>query len=199
MKMDRRRFLVTTAATAATAVSLRTLAVRTQSFHGSHPHAAPRQARPHHPCKLRRPQLRDAAALRPHLLLLRQHRAHRSVPRSRTPRSPPHRRQHLRRRLVEANTHFKAASPPRKSRHAHPAAPRREDSVSGTCLRGHAASRHATSAPSSTPPAGRPLETGINGGSSTPERAAEEAEFVAKTLGPQKLEYFRLGNEPDIF
>ncbi len=39
---------------------------------------------------------------------------------------------------------------------------------------------------------------GINLGTSTPERAAEEAEFVAKTLGP-KLEYFQLGNEPDIF
>jgi hypothetical protein len=39
---------------------------------------------------------------------------------------------------------------------------------------------------------------GINLGSSTPERAAEEAEFVAKTLGP-KLEYFQVGNEPDGF
>jgi len=39
---------------------------------------------------------------------------------------------------------------------------------------------------------------GINLGSSTPARAAEEAAFVAKTLGA-KLEYFQLGNEADIF
>lgn len=39
---------------------------------------------------------------------------------------------------------------------------------------------------------------GINLGSSTPERAAEEAEFVHKTLG-DKLEYFQVGNEPDGF
>lgn len=39
---------------------------------------------------------------------------------------------------------------------------------------------------------------GINLGTSTPMRAAEEAAFVYKTLGP-KLEYFQLGNEPDIF
>lgn len=39
---------------------------------------------------------------------------------------------------------------------------------------------------------------GINLGTNTPERAAEEAEFVARTLGP-KLEYFQLGNEPDGF
>jgi hypothetical protein len=39
---------------------------------------------------------------------------------------------------------------------------------------------------------------GINLGTSTPARAAEEAEFVAKTLGP-KLEYFQIGNEPDGF
>ena len=32
----------------------------------------------------------------------------------------------------------------------------------------------------------------------TPARAAEEAAFVAKTLG-DKLEYFQLGNEPDLF
>jgi hypothetical protein len=36
---------------------------------------------------------------------------------------------------------------------------------------------------------------GINLGTSTPERAAEEAAFVAKTLG-NKLEYFQLGNDP---
>ena len=39
---------------------------------------------------------------------------------------------------------------------------------------------------------------GINLGTSTPERAAEEATFVAATLGP-KLEYFQIGNEPDDF
>lgn len=39
---------------------------------------------------------------------------------------------------------------------------------------------------------------GINLGTSTPERAAEEAVFVAKTLG-QRLEYFQIGNEPDGF
>jgi hypothetical protein len=39
---------------------------------------------------------------------------------------------------------------------------------------------------------------GINLGSSTPARAAEEAVFVARTLGP-KLEYFQLGNEADGF
>ena len=39
---------------------------------------------------------------------------------------------------------------------------------------------------------------GINLGTNTPERGAEEAVFVAKTLGP-KLEYFQLGNEPDGF
>jgi hypothetical protein len=39
---------------------------------------------------------------------------------------------------------------------------------------------------------------GINLGSSTPQRAAEEAAFVAKTLG-FRLEYFQIGNEPDLF
>ncbi len=39
---------------------------------------------------------------------------------------------------------------------------------------------------------------GINLGSSTPERATEEAIFVAKTLGP-RLVYFQVGNEPDGF
>ena len=39
---------------------------------------------------------------------------------------------------------------------------------------------------------------GINLGSSTPERAADEAEFVHKTLGA-KLEFFQVGNEPDGF
>ncbi len=39
---------------------------------------------------------------------------------------------------------------------------------------------------------------GINLGSSTPARAADEAEFVHKTLG-SKLDYFQVGNEPDGF
>jgi hypothetical protein len=39
---------------------------------------------------------------------------------------------------------------------------------------------------------------GINLGTNTPVRAAEEAAFVAPTLGP-KLEYFQLGNEPDLY
>ncbi len=39
---------------------------------------------------------------------------------------------------------------------------------------------------------------GINLGTSTPERGAEEAAFVFATLGA-KLEYFQLGNEPDLF
>jgi hypothetical protein len=38
---------------------------------------------------------------------------------------------------------------------------------------------------------------GINLGTNTPERAADEAAFVAKTLG-SKLEYFQIGNEPDM-
>jgi hypothetical protein len=38
---------------------------------------------------------------------------------------------------------------------------------------------------------------GINLGTNTPERAAAEAAFVAKTLG-DKLEYFQIGNEPDM-
>lgn len=39
---------------------------------------------------------------------------------------------------------------------------------------------------------------GINMGTNTPERAAEEAVFVAKTLGPS-LQYFQLGNEADLY
>ena len=39
---------------------------------------------------------------------------------------------------------------------------------------------------------------GINLGTSTPSRAAEQALFVAKALG-DKLEYFQLGNEPDLY
>jgi hypothetical protein len=38
---------------------------------------------------------------------------------------------------------------------------------------------------------------GINLGTNTPERAADEAAFVARTLG-NKLEYFQIGNEPDM-
>jgi hypothetical protein len=44
---------------------------------------------------------------------------------------------------------------------------------------------------------------GINLGTNTPARAAAEATFVAKTLSDAqhggKLEYFQLGNEPDLF
>ena len=44
---------------------------------------------------------------------------------------------------------------------------------------------------------------GINLGTNTPGRAADQAVFVAKTLGfgtpGSKLEYFQLGNEPDLF
>ena len=39
---------------------------------------------------------------------------------------------------------------------------------------------------------------GIGMGTNTPERAAEEAEFVAKTLGTG-LQYFQIGNEVDLF
>jgi hypothetical protein len=39
---------------------------------------------------------------------------------------------------------------------------------------------------------------GINLGTNTPERAADQAAFVAKTLG-HKLQYFQIGNEPDLF
>ncbi|MGB0063535.1 MAG: hypothetical protein WBP85_03745 [Terracidiphilus sp.] len=39
---------------------------------------------------------------------------------------------------------------------------------------------------------------GIGMGTNTPERAADEAEFVAKTLG-SKLKYFQIGNEADLF
>jgi len=39
---------------------------------------------------------------------------------------------------------------------------------------------------------------GIGMGTNTPERAAEEAAFVAKTLGPS-LQYFQIGNEVDLF
>jgi len=39
---------------------------------------------------------------------------------------------------------------------------------------------------------------GINMGTNTPERAADEAEFAAKTLGTD-LEYFQIGNEVDLF
>ncbi len=39
---------------------------------------------------------------------------------------------------------------------------------------------------------------GINMGTNTPDRAADEAEFVAKTLG-SRLQYFQIGNEVDLF
>ncbi len=39
---------------------------------------------------------------------------------------------------------------------------------------------------------------GIGMGTNTPDRAAAEAEFVAKTLGDQ-LQYFQIGNEVDLF
>lgn len=39
---------------------------------------------------------------------------------------------------------------------------------------------------------------GINLGTNTPDRAAEQAAFVRKTLG-EKLQYFQIGNEPDLF
>jgi hypothetical protein len=39
---------------------------------------------------------------------------------------------------------------------------------------------------------------GINMGTNTPARAAEEAEFVAKTLGPRLLQ-FQIGNEVNLF
>jgi hypothetical protein len=39
---------------------------------------------------------------------------------------------------------------------------------------------------------------GINMGTNTPARAAEEAEFAAKTLGV-RLQYFQIGNEPDLY
>ncbi len=39
---------------------------------------------------------------------------------------------------------------------------------------------------------------GIGMGTNTPERAASEAEYVAKTLG-DRLQYFQIGNEVDLF
>ena len=39
---------------------------------------------------------------------------------------------------------------------------------------------------------------GIGMGTNTPERAAAEAEYVAKTLG-DRLQYFQIGNEVDLF
>jgi hypothetical protein len=39
---------------------------------------------------------------------------------------------------------------------------------------------------------------GIGMGTNTPPRAAEEAAFVAETLG-NRLQYFQVGNEPDLF
>lgn len=39
---------------------------------------------------------------------------------------------------------------------------------------------------------------GIGMGTNTPARTAEEAAFVAETLG-DRLQYFQIGNEPDLF
>jgi len=39
---------------------------------------------------------------------------------------------------------------------------------------------------------------GLNFGNSTPERAAAEAAYVYKTLGP-RLQFFQIGNEPDFY
>lgn len=39
---------------------------------------------------------------------------------------------------------------------------------------------------------------GLNLGTGTPERAAEEAAYVAKAMGP-RLEYFQIGNEVDLY
>lgn len=39
---------------------------------------------------------------------------------------------------------------------------------------------------------------GLNFGNSTPERAAEEAAYVAKAVG-ERLKYFQIGNEPDLY
>src|SRR5580698_7811058 len=39
---------------------------------------------------------------------------------------------------------------------------------------------------------------GVGMGTNTPEHAAEEAEYVAKTLG-ERLQYFQIGNEVDLF
>jgi Glycosyl hydrolase family 79 C-terminal beta domain len=39
---------------------------------------------------------------------------------------------------------------------------------------------------------------GLNFGNSTPPRAAEEAAYVAKAVG-DRLEYFQIGNEPDLY
>ncbi len=46
--------------------------------------------------------------------------------------------------------------------------------------------------------AGWKLIYGLNLGSGTPQRAAEEAAYVAKTIGT-RLEYFQIGNEPDLY
>lgn len=39
---------------------------------------------------------------------------------------------------------------------------------------------------------------GVNFGNSTPERAAEEAAYVAEKIGDQ-IEFFQIGNEPDLY
>ncbi len=46
--------------------------------------------------------------------------------------------------------------------------------------------------------AGWKLIYGLNLGSGTPERAAEEAAYVAKATGP-RIEHFQIGNEPDLY
>ena len=46
--------------------------------------------------------------------------------------------------------------------------------------------------------AGWKLIYGLNLGSSTPDRAAEEAAYVAKVMGPRLL-FFQIGNEPDLY
>jgi hypothetical protein len=46
--------------------------------------------------------------------------------------------------------------------------------------------------------AGWKLIYGLNLGTGTPERAAEEAAYVAKAMGA-RLEYFQIGNEPDLY
>ena len=76
---------------------------RAGRFRSRHPHRPLGPTRPHDSRQLHRPQLRDRAALRSLLLLRLQHRPHRAVPRALAQRRPASRRQHLRRRLVEAH------------------------------------------------------------------------------------------------
>jgi len=39
---------------------------------------------------------------------------------------------------------------------------------------------------------------GVNFGNSTPQRAAEEAAYVAEKIG-DRIEFFQIGNEPDLY